>query len=62
MKRLLLVLLIPVFMLSGCDKFLDVVPEEDMTTLNSILKHGIRRPNGFRVVTCFCRNRFHLLW
>ena len=25
-------------MLSGCDKFLDVVPEEDMTTLNSIFE------------------------
>lgn len=38
MKRLLLILHILPFFLSGCDKFLDVVPEEDMTTLNSIFE------------------------
>ena len=38
MKRLLLVLLIPLFLLLGCDSFLDIVPEEDMTTLNSVFE------------------------
>ena len=38
MKRLLLVLLFPVFLFPGCDSFLDIVPEEDMTTLNTIFE------------------------
>ena len=38
MKRLLLVLLFPICLFPGCDSFLDIVPEEDMTTLNTIFE------------------------
>lgn len=37
-KRLFLILLLPVFLFPGCKDFLDIVPEEDMTTLNSIFE------------------------
>ena len=53
MKRLLLVLLIPLFLLLGCDSFLDIVPEEDMTTLN--LKQGMMLCFGSKVVIHFCK-------
>ncbi len=35
MKRLLLVLLIPFFLLTACDSWLDIVPKEDMTTIDT---------------------------
>lgn len=38
MKNLLLISLIYTLTLSSCDHFLDIVPEEDMTTLNSIFE------------------------
>ncbi len=38
MKRLLLVLFTSLFLLPGCDKFLDVVPEEDITTLSTVFE------------------------
>lgn len=37
MKRLLLIVLVPL-LLWRCENFLDIVPEEDMTTLNSIFE------------------------
>lgn len=38
MKQLLSILSVSLFLLLGCDEFLDIVPEEDMTTLNSIFE------------------------
>ena len=38
MKYVLLVLFISLFLFFGCNSFLDIVPEEDMTTLNSIFE------------------------
>ena len=37
-KKILIGLLIPLFLFAGCNSFLDIVPEEDMTTLNTIFE------------------------
>ena len=48
MKRLLLVLLFPICVLPGCDSWLDIVPEEDMTTLSTIFETRSQAENWLR--------------
>ena len=55
-KRILLGLLIPLFVLSSCDDFLDVVPEEDMTTLNSIFETRDQALDWLRSCYVFLQN------
>ena len=46
MKRIYTLLLLPFFLLTACDSWLDVVPEEDITTIDTDFE---RRDNAYVV-------------
>lgn len=56
MKHLLLILCIPILTFTGCDDFLDVVPENDMTTLNTIFETRDEANVWLRSCYCFLQN------
>ena len=56
MKRLLSVLLIPLFLFTACDIWLDIVPEEDMTTLDTEFETRDEAENWLRSCYMFLQD------
>ena len=47
-RRIVLIFLLPYFLLTGCDSWLDIVPEEDMTTIDSDFETREEAYNWFK--------------